>query len=429
MRKTYKVMLIIICIMLILLNIPNISLGASSKLVYIEGDTTVEWDCQATVTCKEETRYNAGSTSKYYHATIEIYGGATYNSDNDLPQPISEELWEKKVSTVLSDYAYYEGVKYSELIQDKSNKLIKSKTIQWGREATISMYKEDNKYYAKIKTKDGKYEETINGKNEEKLIEKIEKKLNEQGAHDWYTIISSPVISVGSDKMLVKTINETRFVQPAGAYVYKKFGDSLQKTSNNILNNSLFPGGTPIEAVAIYKFNDGKEYVSFNDSLGGELFILRQQVVENPVTKQDIEDAKNKGLTPDSGLESNAGTDPNDTGGVTGPGGVLMSMAGGSQIEDPTQNTNTYKPDELTQADMGELMTTAGVILGIIRNIGVVVGVIGLSAIGLRYMFASIEEKAEYKATMMPFALGCVLLMAGTTVIDFIYSVAVQFGR
>lgn len=110
-----------------------------------------------------------------------------------------------------------------------------------------------------------------------------------------------------------------------------------------------------------------------------------------------------------------------------GSSGVIMSMNTGTPIADPTQDASAYNPGDLT--DASELVTKAGVILGIIRNIGVVVGVIGLMAIGIRYMFASIEEKAEYKATMMPYVLGCVLLMAGTVIIDFIYSFAVTFGR
>jgi len=106
-----------------------------------------------------------------------------------------------------------------------------------------------------------------------------------------------------------------------------------------------------------------------------------------------------------------------------------MGAVTGTNMIDPTQNPEGYKPDDITTSDMGDLMTKAGKIIGVIRNIGVVVGVIGLSALGLRYMFASLEEKAEYKQTMMPFVLGCVLLMAGTVVIDFIYQVAVQFGK
>lgn len=120
----------------------------------------------------------------------------------------------------------------------------------------------------------------------------------------------------------------------------------------------------------------------------------------------------------------------NSSGTITS-GTPIMSTFSGTGIADPTDETtvDTYKPDYLTDAEAGSLLTMAGTILGIIRNIGVAIGVIGLSVIGLRYMFASVTEKAEYKETMMPYMLGCILLMAGTTIISFIYSVAVEFGR
>ena len=56
------------------------------------------------------------------------------------------------------------------------------------------------------------------------------------------------------------------------------------------------------------------------------------------------------------------------------------------------------------------------------RNVSVVVAVISLMIIGLKYIFGSVEEKANYKATMMPYIIGCVLAASGTTIVTFIYN-------
>ena len=85
-------------------------------------------------------------------------------------------------------------------------------------------------------------------------------------------------------------------------------------------------------------------------------------------------------------------------------------------------NANTYKPSDLTNDDTKVAFDKAGIILVAVRNVSVVVAVISLMIIGLKYMFGSIEEKANYKATMMPYIIGCVLVASGTTIVTFIYN-------
>ena len=80
-----------------------------------------------------------------------------------------------------------------------------------------------------------------------------------------------------------------------------------------------------------------------------------------------------------------------------------------------------YKPNVLTTEDAQLVTDKVGIVLGAIRNISVVVSVIALMIIGLKYIFASVEEKANYKATLVPYVIGFVLAIAGTTLVDFIY--------
>ena len=86
-------------------------------------------------------------------------------------------------------------------------------------------------------------------------------------------------------------------------------------------------------------------------------------------------------------------------------------------------NPDDYKPVDPTVDESKMLTDKVGVILGAVRNISAVVSVITLMIMGLKYMFGSLEEKANYKATMVPYVIGCLMVVAGTTIVSFIYDV------
>ena len=88
----------------------------------------------------------------------------------------------------------------------------------------------------------------------------------------------------------------------------------------------------------------------------------------------------------------------------------------------PTVDPSEYQPDEITQSDADVVFLKAGVILGTILNIASVVSVVALMIIGVKYMLGSVEEKANYKQTMLPYIIGFVLALSGTTVVSFIYN-------
>ena len=71
-----------------------------------------------------------------------------------------------------------------------------------------------------------------------------------------------------------------------------------------------------------------------------------------------------------------------------------------------------------------KLENKAEKILGFIQGIGTVVSVIVLMAIGIKYMFSSVEEKAEYKKTMMPYIIGAILVFSGSYIPQIIYQIS-----
>lgn len=75
-------------------------------------------------------------------------------------------------------------------------------------------------------------------------------------------------------------------------------------------------------------------------------------------------------------------------------------------------------------ANSEELKQKTGNVLGIVQVIGSVVSVIILMAIGIKYMLGSVEEKAEYKKTLMSYLIGAALVFSCTTIPQILYQIS-----
>lgn len=68
------------------------------------------------------------------------------------------------------------------------------------------------------------------------------------------------------------------------------------------------------------------------------------------------------------------------------------------------------------------LTNIGGKIVNVIQIVGILVAIIVILVIGIKYMTGSVEQKAEYKKTMIPYVVGAVLLVAGTSIVKVIYN-------
>ncbi len=90
--------------------------------------------------------------------------------------------------------------------------------------------------------------------------------------------------------------------------------------------------------------------------------------------------------------------------------------------QDPLSNLDAYEPSEINPYKEYKAGKKVGVILGTIRNVSIVIAVISLMLIGIKYILGSVEEKANYKKTMMPYIIGTIMVASGTTIVTFIYN-------
>lgn len=62
-------------------------------------------------------------------------------------------------------------------------------------------------------------------------------------------------------------------------------------------------------------------------------------------------------------------------------------------------------------------------VLGVIGSIASVVFIVVL---GIKYLLGSVEEKAEYKKTMLPYFIGAFLVFAASAIASMIFNVAIN---
>lgn len=94
---------------------------------------------------------------------------------------------------------------------------------------------------------------------------------------------------------------------------------------------------------------------------------------------------------------------------------------GGSGAKDVVLNPDKYKPGSIKDSEVGELLAKGNIIVGVIQVVGSIISVVALVIIGIKYMTGSLEEKAEYKKTMIPYIIGATMLFAASNLVQAIY--------
>lgn len=78
------------------------------------------------------------------------------------------------------------------------------------------------------------------------------------------------------------------------------------------------------------------------------------------------------------------------------------------------------------QTESATLKNTGNAVMKVISTIGVVISVVMLIVLGIKYMIGSTEEKAEYKKSLMPYAIGAALVFAAASIAQIVYDIAIK---
>ena len=69
-----------------------------------------------------------------------------------------------------------------------------------------------------------------------------------------------------------------------------------------------------------------------------------------------------------------------------------------------------------------EIRNIGNKIIQIMSVIGSIISVIVLIVLGIKYMAGSVDEKAEYKKTLMPYVIGAGLIFAASSIAAIFYN-------
>lgn len=90
----------------------------------------------------------------------------------------------------------------------------------------------------------------------------------------------------------------------------------------------------------------------------------------------------------------------------------------------------TFRPNEIngdtTISNEEEITNVAGNVLGVIDFGGTVIAIAIITIIGIQYMKSSLEQKAQYKEKLIPYAIGCLLLFAAPKIAKLVYNIATK---
>ena len=94
----------------------------------------------------------------------------------------------------------------------------------------------------------------------------------------------------------------------------------------------------------------------------------------------------------------------------------------------PNHVSLAFKLIDITGDTTGtsEITTIGNKAIQIISTIGSILSVIVIIVLGIKYMMGSVEEKATYKKTMLPFLIGAIFIFAASSIASLIYNVAIN---
>ena len=107
-----------------------------------------------------------------------------------------------------------------------------------------------------------------------------------------------------------------------------------------------------------------------------------------------------------------------------GGGGETSSKFKGDGSDSPIGNPGYFEPNT-SGGDTQVVTSKIAPIVGTITTIGIIVAVATSAILGIKYMVGSVQEKAEYKKTMIPYIIVIVMVVGISVVIKIIVNLIV----
>lgn len=73
-------------------------------------------------------------------------------------------------------------------------------------------------------------------------------------------------------------------------------------------------------------------------------------------------------------------------------------------------------------AENAALKETGNLVIKVVAMTGSAVSIIVIIILGIKYMTGSVEEKAEYKKTLLPYIIGAVCVFGASSIVSIFYN-------
>lgn len=198
--------------------------------------------------------------------------------------------------------------------------------------------------------------------------------------------------------------------------------DQFRNKLNNILTKNGYPNASSVTdeytknmgITPKWTAENGKKYqanINITEWKDGESYKGTIEIIEVTSTKAEGSTTTSSGTTQNGGTTSSStqsGTTEQDKEVEKHTAGEIIDEAG-SFIEIGKENAeNKIKTENLK--NMSDTLYNILLVVGIIAAI--IVGLI----LGIKFILGSIEEKAEIKAMLIPYIIGCVVVFGAFTI-------------
>lgn len=89
-------------------------------------------------------------------------------------------------------------------------------------------------------------------------------------------------------------------------------------------------------------------------------------------------------------------------------------------------NPDDYDPSTGKEEVPDEIQTKVNNVFSMVQIVGIVISTVGASVLGVKYILGSVEAKAEYKKTMIPYIIGIIFIACTPTIVRLIYNLTTQ---
>ena len=107
---------------------------------------------------------------------------------------------------------------------------------------------------------------------------------------------------------------------------------------------------------------------------------------------------------------------------------LILLFIGSNMLHVEAITTSNYSIGKLTRDEAKALFDMGDKLLGILLNIATSVSILTIAIIGVKIMFGSVDQKAEYKAALLPWLIGAIIVFSITRIIALFQSVAGSIG-